>query len=76
MTEPKPETKAAKPKGYGDERAVTTTLEEATEAGLLGAEVDPTPNRHYTVAGVTSGAPTPETDERAAEAVRRAAAGG
>jgi hypothetical protein len=32
------------------------------EQGFRGTEVDPTPNENYTVAGVTSGAPTPETD--------------
>ena len=47
---------------------VTTTLEEAHEAGLLGVEVDPTPNEHYTVAGVIAGKPTPETDADAAAA--------
>lgn len=36
-------------------------LEAAVEAGLLGVEVDPTPNDHYTVAGVIAGKPTPET---------------
>lgn len=33
------------------------------EHGLRGAKVDPTPNENYSVEGVTSGAPTPETDE-------------
>lgn len=40
----------------------TTTLEEARKVGYLGTKVDPTPNENYTVAGVTSGKPTPETD--------------
>jgi hypothetical protein len=31
-------------------------------AGFFGVEVDPTPNEHYTVAGVLAGKPTPETD--------------
>lgn len=34
-----------------------------------GEEVDTTPNENYTVAGVTSGKPTPETDEDQAKAV-------
>ena len=30
--------------------------------GFTGAKTDPTPDEHYTVAGVTKGLPTPETD--------------
>jgi hypothetical protein len=41
----------------------TSTLEEANEAGYLGANTDPTPDEAYSVAGVTSGAETPETVE-------------
>ena len=33
---------------------------------------DPTPNENYTVAGVTAGAPTPETDKAAEQAAREA----
>lgn len=40
--------------------------------GFRGIEVDPTPNENYTVAGVTSGAPTPETNADHAADVRRA----
>lgn len=39
--------------------------------GYRGVEVDPTPNEAYSVAGVTSGAPTPETDDDQAEEARR-----
>lgn len=35
-----------------EELAHTTTLADAVEAGLLGREVDPRPNRDYTVEGV------------------------
>ena len=35
-------------------------LEEANEKGYLGEVADQTPNENYTVAGVTSDAPTPE----------------
>lgn len=45
-------------------------LETANETGFLGSKVDPTPDENYTVDGVTSGAPTPETD---ADAAREAA---
>lgn len=46
--------------------------DEATKRGLLGVEVDPTPNSAYTVAGVLAGEPTPETDPDAAVAARKA----
>jgi hypothetical protein len=39
--------------------------------GFRGIEVDPTPNENYTVAGVTSGKPTPETDAGLAADVRK-----
>jgi hypothetical protein len=48
------------------------TPSSAEEPGLLGDEVDPTPNENYTVAGVTAGKPTPETDDKAAADARRA----
>lgn len=38
--------------------------------GFRGVEVDPTPNENYTLQGVTSGLPTPETDPEAAEKAR------
>lgn len=44
---------------------------ESEQPGLRGDEVDPTPNEHYTVAGVTAGKPTPETDLDHAKQVRR-----
>lgn len=62
-----------------DQVAAAMTKEQ--EQGFAGVEVDPTPNEHYTLAGVTAGKPTPETDadaaakarEGQAEAERRAA---
>jgi hypothetical protein len=48
--------------------------DEDTARGFRGVEVDPTPNEHYSVAGVTSGMPTPETDDGAAEEARKAQA--
>lgn len=42
---------------------VTKKLNEEQEKGYRGTVPDPTPNHAYTVAGVTSGEPTPETDE-------------
>lgn len=38
--------------------------------GYFGVQIDPTPNENYSVAGVISGAPTPETDPEHAAAVR------
>ena len=46
---------------------VQTAVDQETEQGYRGLEVDPTPNENYTVAGVTSDKPTPETDPKAAE---------
>jgi len=48
-------------------------LEEANEQGFIGEKVDPTPNEAYTVAGVTSGKATPETDDKAAAKADEAA---
>ncbi len=36
--------------------------DEANRKGYIGVEADPTPDDHYTLAGVTAGKPTPETD--------------
>lgn len=49
--------------------AGSAVLQEQAQ-GFRGIEVDPTPNENYTVAGVTSGAPTPETDLGLAKDVR------
>ncbi len=53
---------------------VQENVDRETEQGIRGVQVDPTPNENKTDAGVTSGAPTPETDEDAAEAARKATA--
>lgn len=47
------------------EREVAEAMAEEQDQGFRGQKVDPTPNENYTVAGVTSGAPTPETDDDA-----------
>lgn len=49
--------------------AIEKAVDKETEQGFRGVDVDPTPNEHYTVAGVTAGKPTPETDPEAAKAV-------
>jgi hypothetical protein len=66
--------KAAKAKAVEvDAPSVATTQETVdriNERGLIGIEVDPTPNENYTVAGVLAGLPTPETDAAQAAVVR------
>lgn len=47
---------------------VQEKMDEITDKGFRGVAVDPTPNDAYTVSGVTSGAPTPETNAEAAKA--------
>jgi hypothetical protein len=46
---------------------VQEAVDAETERGYLGGKADPTPNEHYTVDGVTSGKPTPESDRALAE---------
>lgn len=45
-------------------------IDQEQKQGFRGVETDSTPNENYTVAGVTSGAPTPETDVKLAKKVR------
>jgi hypothetical protein len=40
---------------------VQKNVDEGDAKGFYGEEVDETPNENYTVDGVTSGKPTPET---------------
>lgn len=44
------------------EKDVQKVVDKHTEQGFWGVEVDETPNENYTVAGVTAGKPTPESD--------------
>jgi len=44
------------------EAQVQAKVDEELEQGFRGVRVDPTPSENYSVAGVTSGKPTPETD--------------
>ena len=46
-------------------KEIQQKVDAAEEKGYLGVSPDPTPRENYTVAGVTSGKPTPETDEQA-----------
>jgi hypothetical protein len=54
---------------------VQAKVDAENEQGFRGTRVDPTPLENYTLAGVTSGKPTPETDEKAAAAAREAVTG-
>lgn len=51
---------------------VQANVDEINAKGYQGVRTDPTPLENYTVAGVVSGAPTPETDEEAAADAREA----
>lgn len=53
------------------QKEVQKAVDEASEKGYLGVEVDPTPDSHYSVAGVLEGKPTPETDLGHAREVRQ-----
>lgn len=67
MTDDKSKTTAAKSSAEGSPQAL---MDEDVEQGFHGESPDPTPNENYTVAGVTSGAPTPETDADLAKEAR------
>jgi hypothetical protein len=58
-----------------DNREVEKKVEDETEQGFRGVQVDPTPRENYTVQGVVAGKPTPETDAGAAEAARASVVG-
>jgi hypothetical protein len=54
--------------GVGEDQPTDSVTEEVkekvdqeTEQGFRGTEVDDTPNENYTVSGVLAGKPTPET---------------
>ena len=61
-------------KDDGGAAEVQANVDEENEVGYRGTAVDPTPRENYTLQGVVKGAPTPETDEKAAEAVRKLSA--
>lgn len=51
---------------------VQQRFDQEQEHGMRGVKMDPTPNENYTVDGVTSGAPTPETDDELRIEARKA----
>jgi hypothetical protein len=73
------ETREATPTDGGDDGGdagqtqVQSAMDQEQAQGFRGAKVDPTPDSHYTVEGVTSGKPTPETDADAAVAAKKGA---
>lgn len=64
------ETKADTASAGGDQ--VQAATDAAEDKGYFGEKTDPTPNEHYTVAGVVAGKPTPETDAGAAAEAAKA----
>ena len=63
---------AASKKNDSGEAEVQAKVDAENEQGFRGARVDPTPLENYTVDGVTSGKPTPETDKTAADRASQA----
>jgi hypothetical protein len=59
-------------KSDSGEAEVQAKVDKENEQGYVGVRVDPTPLENYTLAGVTAGKPTPETDADAAEKARKA----
>jgi len=66
---------ASKSQNDGGAAQVQAKVDEENEQGFRGTRVDPTPLENYTLSGVTSGKPTPETDEKAAAEARQASSG-
>jgi len=54
---------------------IQENVDEAEAKGHLGVKPSRVPNSAYTVAGVTSGTPTPETDEALADEAHMALRG-
>lgn len=54
--------KAAAPVDDAGQVEVQAKFDEAAEKGYFGETPDSTPNENYTLQGVTSGKPTPETE--------------
>ena len=69
------QTKSDSSKTKSDVKETRSTVQQKVDAeiaqGFRGVEVDSTPNENYTVAGVTKGLPTPETDVKTAQKVRQ-----
>lgn len=57
-----------------DRASVAKQVGADEDRGYVGRTVDPTPNEHYTLQGVTSGKPTPETDAKQFEKAQQSIA--
>jgi len=57
------------------EAEVQANVDAENEQGFRGVRVDPTPLENYTLEGVTSGKPTPETDADLAAEARDSSSG-
>jgi len=57
------------------EAEVQANVDAENEQGFRGVRVDPTPLENYTLEGVTSGKPTPETDDKLAAEARDSSSG-
>jgi len=66
MTDEKKEVKQPERAAEVANERVQDAVDAENEVGYRGDKTDPTPNSAYTVQGVVSGAPTPETDPQAA----------
>lgn len=64
MSDNEKKQKAANESKDAGQDQIQQAFDEANDKGYFGEVPDPTPNENYTVSGVTSGAPTPETDEK------------
>lgn len=61
---------ATKSPSTGFQQQLQERIDAENAQGFRGTATDTTPDENYTVAGVTSGAPTPETDPATAKKVR------
>lgn len=62
MAEKKTSSATSSQGGDAGEAEVQAKFDEANEKGYFGEVPDETPNEAYTLKGVTSGQPTPETE--------------
>lgn len=58
---------ANEPGGAAVQKALQEAADEGARKGYVGQKADHTPRENYTLRGVTSGAPTPETTVKTAD---------
>lgn len=64
MSQTKSDTPKAKPAKTPWQTEMQERADKEANQGFRGVEVDQTPNENYTIAGVTKGLPTPETERK------------